>query len=121
MAILPLPQRGQPIDYDYLYQIAESINKLATQVSSTNAGNVIDSSAGVVKTNVTIGETLIVAKKVNVSVTGSLAVNTAKSFTIEFGTAFKYPPVVTLTALRNSTNNTANVDILVLTSMEHST
>ena len=34
MAKVPLPERGQPLDVTYIYQLAETINDLATQVSS---------------------------------------------------------------------------------------
>jgi len=34
MAKVPLPERGQPLDVTYIYQLAETVNDLATQVSS---------------------------------------------------------------------------------------
>ena len=35
MAILPLPERGQPLDVTYLYQIVKAINDLSTQSSTS--------------------------------------------------------------------------------------
>ena len=34
MAKVPLPERGQPLDVTYVYQLANAINDLSTQVSS---------------------------------------------------------------------------------------
>jgi hypothetical protein len=34
MAKIPLPERGQPLDVTYIYQLAETINDLSTQISS---------------------------------------------------------------------------------------
>ena len=33
MAKIPLPERGQPLDVSYVYQLANAINELSTQVS----------------------------------------------------------------------------------------
>jgi hypothetical protein len=33
MAKLPLPERGQPLDVSYIYQLATAINDLASQIS----------------------------------------------------------------------------------------
>ncbi len=34
MAKVPLPERGQPLDVTYLYQLVEAVNDLSTQVAS---------------------------------------------------------------------------------------
>ena len=34
MAKVPLPERGQPLDVTYIYQLADAVNDLSTQVSS---------------------------------------------------------------------------------------
>jgi hypothetical protein len=120
MAILPLPQRGQPIDYDYMYQLTEAINKVASQLSSTNTGNIIDTAAGVTRKQVPVGQTVFVAKKHNVNITTASAANVDREFEILFDMMFDYPPVVTITAKRNATNNDSKVDVLVITSITNS-
>ena len=35
MARVPLPNRGQPLDVGYIYQIADTLNTLSTQVSQS--------------------------------------------------------------------------------------
>lgn len=117
MAILPLPQRGQPIDYDYLYQITEAINKVSNQLSVTTAGNIIDTSAGVSRKQVAVGQTVIVAKKHNLNLATSSAATADREFEILFDTMFDYPPVVTITPKRNSNSNESQVDVLVITSI----
>lgn len=117
MAILPLPQRGQPIDYDYLYQITEAINKLSNQLSVTNSGNIVDTSAGVSRKQVPVGQTVIVAKKHNLNLATSSAATVDREFEILFDTMFDYPPVVTITPKRNATSELSQVDVLVITSI----
>ena len=34
MAQIPLPERGQPLDVTYIYQLAEAINNISNQVTS---------------------------------------------------------------------------------------
>ena len=34
MAKIPLPERGQPLDVTYIYELAKTINDLSTEVSS---------------------------------------------------------------------------------------
>jgi len=117
MAILPLPQRGQPIDYDYLYQMTEAINKVSSQLTVTTAGNSIDTSAGVTRKQVPLGQTVIVAKKHNLNLATSSAATVDREFEILFETMFDYPPVVTVTPKRNPTSNDSQVDVLVITSI----
>lgn len=117
MAILPLPQRGQPIDYDYMYQMTEAINKVASQLSSSTAGNIIDTAAGTPRKQVPVGQTIVVAKKHNVNATTSSAANVDREFEILFDMMFDYPPVVTITPKRNATSNDSQVDVLVITSI----
>ena len=33
MAKIPLPERGQPLDVTYIYQVVDTLNTLSTQVS----------------------------------------------------------------------------------------
>ena len=33
MARIPLPERGQPLDVTYIYQVVDALNTLSTQVS----------------------------------------------------------------------------------------
>lgn len=117
MAILPLPQRGQPIDYDYMYQITEAINKVSTQLSVTNAGNIIDIAPGTPRKQVSVGQTIVVAKKHNLNLTTSSAASVDREFEILFDMMFDHPPVVTVTPKRNATSNDSQVDVLVITSI----
>ena len=36
MAKIPLPQRGQPLDVTYIYQLTNAINDLSNQFSSVS-------------------------------------------------------------------------------------
>ena len=37
MAQIPLPERGQPLDVTYIYQVVDALNSLTKQVSDTGA------------------------------------------------------------------------------------
>jgi hypothetical protein len=112
MAVLPLPQRGQPIDYDYLYLLASTINNIAGQLSAKDTGNIIDKEPGSTQENITIGRTAIVAKKFNLKRTAAGTGNV--SFNVSFGTTFDYPPVVTITPKRNATTGESPIDIVYI-------
>ena len=99
MAKLPLPERGQPLDVPYLYQIVNSVNQLADQVSSAtyNYTTVDTSSAG--KQSIKTSDARMVGGII--SVTNDADVNPTKpaGFTYTFPGDFKYTPVVTATVI----------------------
>ena len=37
MAKVPLPDRGQPLDLSYIYQLADAVNNLSNELSPTTA------------------------------------------------------------------------------------
>ena len=41
MAKVPLPERGQPLDVTYLYQLIEAVNDLSTNVASKQTSKTI--------------------------------------------------------------------------------
>jgi hypothetical protein len=112
MAVLPLPQRGQPIDYDYLYQMTEAINKVSNQLSVTNVGNIVDTAAGTSRKQVPVGQTIIVAKKYSLNIT-----STSTSFEILFDTMFDYPPVTTITPFINNQTSNNTITSWTITSL----
>ena len=52
MAKIPLPERGQPLDVTYVYQLAEAVNSLATEVSASTYNYATVDTQGSEKANV---------------------------------------------------------------------
>ncbi len=91
MAKVPLPERGQPLDVTYLYQLVEAVNDLSTQVSSAtyNYTTVDTVSAGA--QNVKTSETRIIGGYVEVANNSTVSAGNEKPFTYDFSD-FKYAP-----------------------------
>ncbi len=103
---IPLPDRGQPLDVTYIYQLANAINSLASQISnaSDNYTTINTRDAGVqqIKTN----SAKIVAGYFDVI--QNLRVEAGQTVPFNFNYSdFKYPPIVTATLVNNGTNDVA--------------
>jgi hypothetical protein len=115
MAKLPTPDRGQPLDVSYIYQVVDAINDISEQISTaTYKYASIGSTSGT--ENVLITDTKVVAGTVDIystltDVTPGLTVD--KSFS--FGTGeFKYPPIVTATpVLTSQSQNGSNLSVTI--------
>lgn len=94
MAKVPLPDRGQPLDLSYIYQLAEAINNLSNQLSPVNAKYTT------IKTE-TAGQQVVRTSDARIiggyeDITKSNASSTEEPFTHIFAD-FAYPPIVTAT------------------------
>jgi hypothetical protein len=99
MAKVPLPDRGQPLDLSYIYQLADAINNLSNELSPVNAKyTTIDTVNGqqVVRTS----DARIIGGYVDIvkQSTGS----TEQDFSYNFSN-FAYPPVITATTYATGT------------------
>jgi len=112
MAKVPLPERGQPLDVTYLYQLAEAVNDLSTQVSSAtyNYTTVDTVSAG--KQSVKTSETRILASYKEIYNNTQVNAGQEKEDYVSFSN-FKYPPIVTATVV-NIAGTTAGSDASVI-------
>jgi hypothetical protein len=111
MPILQEPQRGQPIDYEYLALMARAINNTSDRIDSNVTGNIIWTPSGN-QSNLKTTDTQIAAVKAPFS--GRIdKPNSYVKYTVPFGRVFKYIPVVTATLDINK-NNDINNDINVV-------
>jgi hypothetical protein len=97
--IVRTPSAGQPIDATYLLELANAINTLASNISTSptmKLTSINTPSAGVqtVKTS----EAAFIGGYVEVS-SGNVAAGTAVKWDYSFPSYFKYPPVVTATPI----------------------
>ena len=116
MAKIPLPERGQPLDVTYIYQLADTVNDLSTQVSSAtyNYTTVDTVSAG--KQSVKTSEARLIGGYIEVANNSTVSAGNEKTFSYDFPSDFKYQPIVTATAV-NTGNTPAgqNVSIILKT------
>jgi len=102
MAKVPLPERGQPLDVTYIYQLADTINDIATQVSSATYNYTTIDTVTAGKQSIKTSDARVVGG-INV-VANNSAVNAGneKQFSISFDSDFKFPPIVTATPVNLS-------------------
>lgn len=115
MAKIPTPDRGQPLDVTYIYQMANAINDLSAQVASpTYKYASVQTSSG--NQNALITNTKVVAGSVDVystltDVSPGLSID--KSYSFSAG-EFKYPPIVTATpVLTSQSENGADLSVTI--------
>jgi len=116
MAKVPLPERGQPLDVTYIYQLADTINDLSTQVSSAtyNYTTVDTVSAG--KQSVKTSEARLVGGYVEVANNSTVSAGNEKTFSYDFPSDFKYQPIATATAVNiGNTPAGQNVNVILKT------
>jgi hypothetical protein len=94
MAKVPLPERGQPLDVTYIYQLAEAINDISTKVSSaTYKSTTIDAgTAG--PQSVKTSEAKLIGGYVDVANNKTVTASSEVSFSYSYSD-FKYAPIVT--------------------------
>jgi hypothetical protein len=114
MAKVPLPERGQPLDVAYIYQITNALNQLSDQVSTatSNYTTVDTYSAG--RQSVKTSDLKVVGGTVTVAPSSTVNAATTKGFSYTFSPPFKYAPIVTASPI-NTGKTTAgeNVNVVV--------
>jgi hypothetical protein len=113
MAKVPLPERGQPLDVTYIYQLAETINDLATQVSSATYNYTTIDTVSAGKQSVKTSEARVIGGYVEVANNSTVSAGNEKTFSYDFPSDFKYAPIATATAL-NIGNTPAGQNVTVI-------
>jgi hypothetical protein len=107
MAKIPLPERGQPIDVNYIYQITNSLNQLSDQVNSAGFNYTTIEVPGIGRQNIKTSESRIIAATIPVAINSQQSSGTTRPFSYSYNGNFKYPPVVTATILNSNVTGTA--------------
>jgi hypothetical protein len=114
MAKIPTPDRGQPLDVSYVYQIVEAINELSSQISSAKYKYAsVDTSNGnestlLTDTKVVAGEKIIYPNLTTVTA------DYTQAFSYSFKGEYKYPPIVTATpVLIEGTSSGQDVSVII--------
>lgn len=120
MSKVPLPERGQPIDVAYLYQIGNAVNQLSDQVSSAtyNYTSIDTASAG--KQNIKTSEARMIGGFVTVANNSTVNASTTKTFTYNFTSDFKYAPIVTASIVNTGKTSAGEEATVVITDVTRS-
>jgi hypothetical protein len=116
MAKVPLPERGQPLDVSYIYQLANALNDLSAQVSPATYKYVTVDTKGVGKQSVKASEARIIGGYVDVVSSSTKSAGQEVAFTYDFPTDFKYAPIATATPINvGGTDAGKNVSVVLKT------
>jgi hypothetical protein len=97
MAKIPLPERGQPLDLSYIYQVANAVNELSNDVSSSVYKYVTVDNGTRGSQSVKASESRIIAASIDVANNSTVSAGNERSFFYNFSSDFKFPPIVTAT------------------------
>jgi hypothetical protein len=116
MAILTPPDRGQPIDVPYLYQIVSAINTISDQIvqSSTKYTSIV--TRDLQKQDIRTSDTKFFASYQDLFSDVEVKAGDTKEFSFNLD-GFKYAPIVTATPINTGTSTTSNDVFAVLTSV----
>ena len=116
MARLSLPERGQPLDVTYIYQIVDALNVLSTQVSDATYNYTDIDVVGAEKKSLKTSDTKFVGKFKSIANNETVTAGQEKSFSIPYSN-FKFPPIVTLSIVNTSGTTAGSNTTVVLTSV----
>jgi hypothetical protein len=98
MAKVPLPERGQPLDLSYIYQLSNAINELSNQLSPTTARFTSIDTVSAGTQTVRTSDARMVGGYVLVANNSSTSPDGEGSFSYNFSD-FAYVPIVTATPI----------------------
>lgn len=117
MAKVPLPDRGQPLDVTYMYQLASAINDVADTVSTAiNRYATIDTRT-VGKQNFKIPDIRMYAGYTDVANTQTVSATQVIEKSVDLGVSFAYPPIVVASVVNNNTQASGNSATVVISSV----
>jgi hypothetical protein len=94
MAKVPLPERGQPIDVTYIYDLTKAVNDLSSQVSSATYKTTTVDAGTAGQQSVKTSEAKFVGAYVDVANDRTVTASQEVGFDITYSD-FKYAPIVT--------------------------
>ena len=121
MAILPPPDRGQPIDVSYIWNIVTKLNGLAEQIQESSAKyTTVYTRELADPQNLKTSDTKFFASYVDLPQQLQITTRGQKeSFSVNIS-GFKYPPIVTATTVNTGTSDAGNDATASITSVTNS-
>lgn len=113
MARIPLPERGQPLDLSYIYQIANAVNEISNQISTSSYGYASIDTISAGRQSLSTADAKVVAGYIDIVNNSTVSAGNERTFSYEFPTDFKYAPIATATAI-NIGNTPAGKNVSVV-------
>jgi hypothetical protein len=113
MSKIPLPERGQPLDVSYIYELAKAVNDLSSQISPALYKYVTVDTPGVGQQSVKASEARILGGYKEIVNSASKTKGDTVPFSYEFNTDFKYAPIAVATPI-NVGNTPAGKNVSVV-------
>lgn len=117
MAKVPLPDRGQPLDVTYMYQLANAINDVADTVSTATSKYATIDTRSVGKQTFKIPDIRLYAGYTDIATAQSVTATQVIEKSVDFGVSFAYPPIVIATVINNNTQASGNSATVVVSSI----
>ena len=112
MAKVPLPERGQPLDVSYIYQLTNTINELSTQVASATYNYTTIDTVSAGRQSIKTSEARVIGGYVEVANNSTVSAGNEKTFSYDFPSDFKYAPIASATPV-NIGNTPAGQNVTV--------
>ena len=115
MSKIPLPERGQPLDLSYIYQLANAINEISVQLSPTTGRYTSIDTSFAGTQNVRTSDARIVGGFVTVTNNSSTSPDGEGTFSYNYSD-FAYAPVITATPLlidESSTESGKDISVVL--------
>lgn len=116
MAKVPLPDRGQPLDVTYMYQLASTINDLSDSISNAVGRFATIDTRVAGKQTFKISDIRIFAGYVDITNGAAVTATTMTERTVSFGVNFAYPPIVVASVVNNNTQVSGDDATVVVSS-----
>jgi hypothetical protein len=114
MAKIPLPERGQPLDVNYIYQLANAVNDVSSQISPSSSKYVTIETPGEGPRSAKTSETRIIAVERIVVTNSSKNIGDEEPFEYAFPAEFKFKPIAIATPVNiGQTNAGENVSVVL--------
>lgn len=117
MAKIPLPDRGQPLDVTYIYQMANAINEVSNEISSATYNYTTISTRDVGEQVIQTRASRIVAGYIDIVTNESVTAGTTRPFSFSYPSDFKYPPIATATVVNRGASNVGDDVTVVIRSI----
>lgn len=114
MAQISPPERGQPLDVNYIYNIVTAVNELSKQISPSSSKYVTIDIPGDGPRSVKASEARIIGTEKVVVTNSSKNIGDEETFEYVFPAEFKFKPVATATPVNiGQTNAGENVSVVL--------
>jgi hypothetical protein len=114
MAKIPLPDRGQPLDVTYIYQIANAINDVSNEISSATYNYTTISTRDAGEQSIQTRAAKMIGGFVDITTDDRVSAGDTKPWSFYYQADFKYPPIVTATVVNRGTSDVGdNVTVVI--------